>query len=73
MIKFIGMVPGRFEIENIARTWHGDDNLHKVMIHKLYMKQLRFCACSVIQTSPKWADDVLSWSTYIIMIIAYAW
>ena len=38
MIKFIGMVPGRFEIENIAKTLRGDDKLHKVVIHILRLK-----------------------------------
>ena len=38
MIKFIGMVPGRFEIENIAKTSRGDDKLHKVIIHILRLK-----------------------------------
>ncbi len=38
IIKFIGMVPGRFEIENIAKTLRGDDKLHKVVIHILRLK-----------------------------------
>jgi predicted nicotinamide N-methyase len=38
IIKFIGMVPGRFEIENMARTLRGDDELHKVVIHILRLK-----------------------------------
>jgi predicted nicotinamide N-methyase len=38
IIKFIGMVPGRFEIENIAKTLKGDDELHKVVIHILRLK-----------------------------------
>ncbi len=38
MIKFIGMVPGRFEIQNVAKTLRGKDNLHKVIIHKLNLR-----------------------------------
>ena len=38
MIKFIGMVPGRFEIENMVKTLRGDDKLHKVVIHILRLK-----------------------------------
>lgn len=38
MIKFIGMVPGRFEIENIAKTLRGEDEVHKVIIHTLRLK-----------------------------------
>lgn len=37
-MKFIGMVPGRFEIENIAKTLRGD-NIHKVLIHVLRLKE----------------------------------
>jgi len=39
MMKFIGMVPGRFEIENIAKTLKGENDLHKVLIHVLRLKQ----------------------------------
>jgi len=35
MIKFIGKVPGRFEIENVVKTLRQGDNHHKVLIHKL--------------------------------------
>lgn len=35
MIKFIGMVPGRFEITNTSKTLRGQDKLYKVMIHQL--------------------------------------
>jgi 2-polyprenyl-3-methyl-5-hydroxy-6-metoxy-1,4-benzoquinol methylase len=38
IIKFIGMVPGRFEIHNMIKTLRGEDKLHKVMIHKLHLK-----------------------------------
>ncbi len=38
MIKFIGMVPGRFEIENIAKTLRCEDEVHKVIIHTLRLK-----------------------------------
>ena len=38
IIKFIGMVPGRFEIENMAKTLRGADELHKVVIHILRLK-----------------------------------
>ncbi|RLB83837.1 MAG: hypothetical protein DRH17_01380 [Deltaproteobacteria bacterium] len=39
MIKFIGMVPGRFEIENVAKTLRGGDELYKVVIHMLRLKE----------------------------------
>jgi 2-polyprenyl-3-methyl-5-hydroxy-6-metoxy-1,4-benzoquinol methylase len=35
MVKFIGKVPGRFEIENIAKTLRQGENHHKILIHKL--------------------------------------
>ncbi len=35
MMKFIGMVAGRFEIENIMKTLRGDDEIHKIVIHSL--------------------------------------
>lgn len=38
MIKFIGMVPGRFEVENVAKTLSGEDGLHRIVIHKLRLK-----------------------------------
>lgn len=37
--KFIGMVPGRFEIENIAKTLKGENDLRKVLIHVLRLKE----------------------------------
>lgn len=39
MMKFIGMVPGRFEIENILKTLRGGNDLHKIVIHTLRLKQ----------------------------------
>jgi len=39
MMKFIGMVPGRFEIENIAKTLRGKGDLYKTLIHVLSLKE----------------------------------
>jgi len=38
MIKFIQMVPDRFEIKNMAKTLRGNDELHKIVIHILRLK-----------------------------------
>jgi 2-polyprenyl-3-methyl-5-hydroxy-6-metoxy-1,4-benzoquinol methylase len=38
IMKFIGMVPGRFEIHNMIKTLRGEDKLCKVMVHKLHLK-----------------------------------
>jgi methylase of polypeptide subunit release factors len=38
MVKFIGMVPGRFEIENIVKRIAETGNSHKVVIHTLGLK-----------------------------------
>lgn len=39
MMKFIGMVTGRFEIENVVKTLRGDGEVHKILIHTLRIKQ----------------------------------
>ncbi|NVL89406.1 MAG: methyltransferase domain-containing protein [Desulfobacterales bacterium] len=39
MVKFIGMVPGRFEIENIEKTLRGEDEFHRIVIHTLRLKE----------------------------------
>lgn len=39
MVKFIGMVPGRFEIENVEKTLSGGNEFHKVVIHRLHLKE----------------------------------
>jgi predicted nicotinamide N-methyase len=38
LVKFIGMVPGRFEIDNVVKTMRGENELHKVVIHSLHLK-----------------------------------
>lgn len=38
IVKFIGMVPGRFEIDNVVKTMRGQDELHQVVIHSLRLK-----------------------------------
>ena len=38
MIRFIGMVPGRFEIENFAKTLRGDNEFFKIVVHILSLK-----------------------------------
>jgi 2-polyprenyl-3-methyl-5-hydroxy-6-metoxy-1,4-benzoquinol methylase len=35
MLKFIGMVPGRFEIDNVVKIMRGTDELEKIVIHTL--------------------------------------
>jgi predicted nicotinamide N-methyase len=39
LMKFIGMVPGRFEIQNTGKTLRGEDEVHKVLIHTLHLKE----------------------------------
>lgn len=38
LVQFIGMVPGRFEIENVVKTMKGEKELHRVVIHMLNLK-----------------------------------
>jgi predicted nicotinamide N-methyase len=38
LVQFIGMVPGRFEMENVVKTMKGEKELHKVVIHMLRLK-----------------------------------
>lgn len=38
IVKFIGMVPGRFEIQNVVKTITGEDESHKVVIHSIRLK-----------------------------------
>jgi predicted nicotinamide N-methyase len=38
LMQFIGMVPGRFEIENVVKTMKGKKELYKVAIHLLHLK-----------------------------------
>ena len=38
LMKFIGMVPGRFEIGNLAKTFSGGDDNHRIIIHSLHLK-----------------------------------
>jgi len=38
IVKFIGMVLGRFEIEHVVRTMKGKNEVHKILIHSLRLK-----------------------------------
>jgi predicted nicotinamide N-methyase len=38
VIKFIGMIPGRFEIDNVVKTMRGKGKVEKVVIHSLRLK-----------------------------------
>jgi predicted nicotinamide N-methyase len=38
LVKFIGMVPGRFDIENVVKTFKGDNKLRRVVIHTLRLR-----------------------------------
>ena len=38
MLQFIGMISGKYEIENIPKTMKRDDEVHKVFIHALRLK-----------------------------------
>lgn len=38
MIKFIGVVAGRFEIENVIKTLTGDDERYRIVIHSFRLK-----------------------------------
>jgi predicted nicotinamide N-methyase len=39
MMKFIGTVPGRFEIENTGKTLRGEEETHKILVHRLRLKR----------------------------------
>jgi hypothetical protein len=39
VMKFIGTVPGRFEIENVGKTLKGEDDIFKILIHTLHLKE----------------------------------
>jgi predicted nicotinamide N-methyase len=38
LVKFIGMVPGRFDIENVVKTFRGENKLCRVVIHTLRLR-----------------------------------
>jgi len=38
MLQFIGMIPGKYEIENVAKTMKKDDEVHRIFIHALRLK-----------------------------------
>ncbi len=38
LVQFIGMVPGRFEMQHVVKTMKGNDEVHKVVIHRLHLK-----------------------------------
>jgi len=38
LIQFIGMVPGRFDIENVLKTMKGKEEVHRIVIHTLHLK-----------------------------------
>ena len=39
MMKFIGMVPGRYEIENVVKTLRGDGDVFRVIVHALHLRE----------------------------------
>ena len=39
MMKFIGMVPGRYEIENVVKTLKGDGDVFRVIVHALHLRE----------------------------------
>jgi len=39
VMKFIGTVPGRFEIENVGKTLKGKDDIFKILVHTLRLKE----------------------------------
>lgn len=39
MIKFIDTVPGRFDIQNVVKTFRGENELHKIVVHTLRLTQ----------------------------------
>jgi 2-polyprenyl-3-methyl-5-hydroxy-6-metoxy-1,4-benzoquinol methylase len=38
LVKFIGMVPGRFNIENVVKKFRGDNKLRRIVIHTLRLR-----------------------------------
>lgn len=38
IVKFISMVPGRFEIDNVVKTMQGEKQVHKIVIHAFRLK-----------------------------------
>ncbi|MBW1895897.1 MAG: methyltransferase [Deltaproteobacteria bacterium] len=39
MMKFIATVPGRFEIENVGKTLRGEDDIFRILVHTLHLKE----------------------------------
>ena len=39
MMKFIGMLPGRYEIENVVKTLRGDGDVFRVIVHALHLRE----------------------------------
>jgi predicted nicotinamide N-methyase len=39
MMKFIGTVPGRYEIENVVKSMKGDGDVFRIVIHTLKVKE----------------------------------
>jgi 2-polyprenyl-3-methyl-5-hydroxy-6-metoxy-1,4-benzoquinol methylase len=38
LVKFIGMVPGRFDIENVVKKFQGENKLRRIVIHTLRLR-----------------------------------
>jgi len=38
LIQFIGMIPGRFEIQNVMKTMRNGNERHRIVVHRLHMK-----------------------------------
>jgi predicted nicotinamide N-methyase len=38
LMQFVGMMPGRFEVENIVKTMKSGDEVHRITIHRLSPK-----------------------------------
>jgi 2-polyprenyl-3-methyl-5-hydroxy-6-metoxy-1,4-benzoquinol methylase len=38
LVKFIGMVPGRFDIENVVKKFQGDNKIRRIVIHTLRLR-----------------------------------
>jgi predicted nicotinamide N-methyase len=38
LVKFIGMVPGRFDIENVVKKFRGENKLRRIVIHTLRLR-----------------------------------
>jgi predicted nicotinamide N-methyase len=39
MIKFIGTVPGRFDIQNVVKTFKGENAFQRIVVHTLRLKE----------------------------------